>query len=268
MRSKINKVYACGIVFALMSATLAAQADVSYMTVSEGAGTYADTYTSMFTVVGDASTGTAGIESHAWSDGTYWYYSYQIFNNDGSGTPGNNNFGYTKCDPNVSGGEGIYSFSVTLTNAPGGVDNLDVTGSAASTGGGGAWGSIVDLNVFPEEFIEGASWAINQTGAAGDADKITPAQWEYSNKQGGTWTLLNGGDTSTDDSLQYFQFVSTWAPGVVQGSILASGTLSPGDVQAGGDVLGPAVIPEPATGVTFAFGALALLRGRRFIGFA
>ncbi len=165
--------------------------------------------------------------------------------------------------------EGIYSFAVTLTNAPGGVDNLELAGYASSTGGGGEWGGIIDLNIFPEQFIEGASWAINQAGAAVDAEPIAPTQWvDTKNGPQEVWEIVNAGDTSSmDDPDQYFQFVSTYAPGVVQGSILASGTLSPGSVQAGGNVLGP-VIPEPATGISFAFGALVLVRGRKLIGFA
>ncbi len=86
-------------VILIMSVVLASQADLSYMPVSEGAPPSAATYKSLFPVVGDASPGTAGIESHAWSDGTYWHYSYKIINNDATATPGINNFGFTKCDP-------------------------------------------------------------------------------------------------------------------------------------------------------------------------
>ena len=82
-----------GAAVALMAVTYAAQADLtSYMSLSDGQSLYSDTFTNLTTVVGDAGTGLATIESYAWSDGTHWYYSYKILNNDAS-TEGVGGFG-------------------------------------------------------------------------------------------------------------------------------------------------------------------------------
>lgn len=172
-----------------MSVAFAAQADIaSYMSVFEGQNTYVATFTNLSTVVGTGGTGEATIDSYAWSDGSLWYYSYQILNNDQT-TPGVNNFGWNSCTPNAS--EGIYNFSVTLTNAPGGVNYLEMTGFASSTGGGGSWAGTTNINVFPEEFIEGAQWYVN----ASNGEPIAPTQWkDIKNGPGVIWAIDDSGD--------------------------------------------------------------------------
>jgi hypothetical protein len=198
-----------------------------------------------------------------------WHYAYQIFNGDYYGTPTNKDddyhLGYVyDSDVTVNLADKINKFSLSIlpidsTQGPSDLTVVGRTGSegaylgtTGSTGGGGVWSVSID----PGEI--GLDWVIS--GSTGY--QIAPAMWNY-NKHGSQWTWdkLYAGDRSTGDetingtAFKFFEITSMGAP-VEYEAALGVGAYD--DAQ--GVVMGPDVIPEPATIAILALGGLLLKR--------
>ena len=198
--------------------------------------------------------GMARIDYHWWFDepSGYWHYAYQIFNNDYYNTPTDRtddyHFGYiydTDATPDK-----INKFDVVFDPASGIDDLLILDTMAGSTAGGGGWAHSIGYNIFTEVYT-GLDWIVS--GSTGT--QIGPAVWDYDRIKG-TWYWINdaAGDRSTQDGDinggQYFEIASKWAPGWCSTAVTA-GVSS----QAGGMVIGPSVIPEPASCLILGIGA-------------
>ena len=209
--------------------------------------------------------GTAKIDYHYWYDETtsYWHYAYQIFNNDllGDNTSSNPDtrlddyhLGHTQGTYNATP-DSINKFGITL-DVTDGVDDLAAVGFGGSTRGGTGWAPSAGYDVLEDLWL-GMDWTV--TGSAGM--QIQPAQWSYARIKGTwTWTPEDAGDASLDDSTgQYFELASLWGPDWVSASVVTSW-----GSQASGDVIGPgtAPIPEPASCVLLALGAIGLFSKR------
>ena len=291
MRSLGFFVIVGGIVFFCVS--LPASATIAYQAIPDGLA-----YVSTGAIYDSTPTpdygsgeywGTAEVRCWYWQDDdpgsssyNYWFYTYQIINNEHtSGGTGNNgddappeghHFGwYFNPTLGADGAEfgsdylGIYLFSVTgfdtLAGNGYGPADLEITGGAGSSGGGGPWDDFRDDGV---SGFTGLDWERK----AGD-NLIDPTTWEWVG--GGTkqWVFQEG-DYSTDDSGsgQYFQIATKWAPdldNLVQAEIVVHGAISGTAVQlhAVGSIPGPVMVPEPATCMILLFGSLGLVLKKR-----
>lgn len=213
--------------------------------------------------------GKARIEYKAWQSGIYWYYAYQIFNNDYFNTPTNPDddyhlgllhpIGSTTSDPtDPTAFQTINKFSLNLDpNATGvGPDSLFLLDalSGSTAAGGGPWG-----HGEPDPGNIGVDWTVSL--GSNTPKPIGPARSQYTRSKGvWSWSLLYQGDASRNDvgGGQYFEIASTWAP-ALRTAAIGVGV----DKEAAGQVLAPGVqpvsIPEP--GPLFAMLAASGLAG-------
>jgi hypothetical protein len=219
--------------------------------------------------------GKARINYANWQSGEYWYYAYQIINNDYFNTPSNPNddyhFGWlnmTGITPNPSVYETIHSFSLNLDPngtgfGPSDTVILDTLGG--SSAGSGAWGSTFDPGK------AGIDWAVAL--GSGTPLGIAPARGQWVEQGSGknkvtVWSPAYAGDASRSDSNgQYFMIASKWAPSLRKAAI-TSGVSHEAWAYIEAPGVAP-VIPEPASVVTLLGGAvtsLALIRRKRFLG--
>lgn len=224
-----------------------------------------------------ADWGTAEVKYWYWQDDEdWWHYNYQIINNvvtytggvgDGAADdpPQGHHFGWFH--NTLMGGDpdqyvGIYILSIVGLGAQSptgdGPSDLEVLGWGGSSAGGDAWDD------YPDPCNTGLDWE-NKTGL-----QVDPTRWVFVD-EGGTksdhWEIVTLGETSTDDGNgQYFQIASKWEPGICTAEIVInSSTADETHVQllAYGEVMGPVIIPEPATCLLFALGGLVLVSKRR-----
>jgi len=211
--------------------------------------------------------GKAKIEWHYWYETSgYWYYTYKVYNNK-VGAPDDRTDDYHYGHVYDSGStEPINTFDVVF-----GVDIPNVTGEelvvtsslAGSNAGGEPWGDLTEQrydSVTGQWYFTGVDWNAARGVTPGNDMPIEPTQWDL---KGQTWSMTYAGDTSRSDSgsCQYFQFASTWMPGVVDGYV--SNGLHTADALAYGEVYGPTTVPEPATCLLLGLGALRLITARR-----
>jgi len=229
-----------------------------------------------------ADWGKAEVKYWYWQDAEdWWHYNYQIIINTityagGSGDAGaatdppqGHHFGWFHNlllggDPDQYVGSFILSIvGLDQVVAGSGPPDLVVLGSAGSSAGGDAWDDFLDPG------NTGLDWE-NKTGL-----QVDPTRWQFVDN-GGTkndyWEIVTLGETSTTDGGDpetepyYFQIASRWEPDVVTAEIVVNGyTADETHVQllAYGNVMGPVIIPEPATCLLFALGGLALVSKRR-----
>lgn len=255
-------------VFVVLLATLivVAFAPSSYALVYQPVPVGATTgYVEVYDPVQGIEYGKARIQYSYWRDepSQYWYYAYQIFNNEFFGTPANldddYHFGWLKLttsDPNVY--DTINKFSVNLdpdNDGKGPSDLVILDTQAGSSAGGGPWGHSPDPN------NRGVDWTVSL--GSGTPLTIAPTRHEYKRVSGKwNWYFYADGQTSRNDATgQYFEIASKWAPGLTRTAITAYV-----DRQAAGYVMGP-VVPEPSSLISLitisGFGGLAMLRRRR-----
>ncbi len=252
--------------------------NVSYQLVGDNDGAFAQpdynpTYGWGIAEITDpayANYGAAGIEYHYWQDQTYdyWYYSYRIINN-GTDETDAYHFGWDSVNNNSKNGIKIYDvideFAIILDfyqDGGGywhGPDDLYVTSNATSTAGGDPWG-----HQSWSQYNHEMEWST--TRSSGSALGIMPSRW-YPQGPGINYT---NGDTSTDDTspYEYFQLVSSWEPDWVEAQVVAGIAVaySQNPTLGGDGVMGPAIVPEPATLLLLGFGALGMSFYRRKTG--
>jgi hypothetical protein len=206
--------------------------------------------------VAGSSYGKAKIEWSYWKDtDSYWHYAYRIYNNGISDYHFGVQLGTTKTSNKID------KFSIDFSTLAQGAPDLKavdiLSGSTASKIGKGGWMHSLDPGNI------GIDW--NVTGGAAGALPISPALW---NKKSKNYSKVYAGDTSRNDiSGQFFELVSTWAPGQCTASIGISAAM----MQANGIVWGPTVspsipqtsVPEPASIGVLALGWLAIIRQKK-----
>jgi hypothetical protein len=242
-------------VVVLLVSPLALAAPI-YQTVLPGRTGYQTGSVEVWSASQGTNYGKAKIEWFTWYDtpSGYYYYAYKIYNNE-AGLANDRSDDYHFGHVYDSGTYlPINEFALSWGSAPQmPTSAVTILGSAASSSGGNPWGGHVDVIVIPAPIATGIDWSTTQ-GAG--AQTIAPAQWD---KQGSKWYLIYAGDTSTGDTgaYTYFEIASTYAPGNITASV--SNSL----YWASGTVMGPAIVPEPASCIVLGLGFAGLLRRRR-----
>lgn len=198
--------------------------------------------------------GTVGIEWHYWKDSeNYWHYSYRILNNGDKNTPSNYHFGWNiSTDPSTA--VGIDGLTIDLdpdnnTQGPSNLYRTDTTGGSSATGTG--WADSTGSS--NKDF----TW-----GQRSDTKKINPTTWKWKN---GQWNVTIGntsGNNVVGGGKNYFQIASTWTQGLTGATVAAGSLTAYSDNLPVDGIMGPVVVPEPATVALLSLGTLVLISGR------